>query len=416
MTTARTIVLAAALSLALPGPPVAAQSERIHGTVITTAGTSLEGVLRWDRNEVAWDDVLDGSKPIPEDQRELLSAARAAGAVVRDRSIEYAGYRITWDDSREELASLSEAGIRFGHIRRIAPDGRGAARVTLRSGGEVRLEGGGTDLGSGFRGLIVEASGGPVEIDWDEIAEVRLSPAPVTAVQAARRLWGTAVDRSGATWTGWVTWGADQVLADDELVGEVDGDRRRLSFREVRRIERRGFRVAEVTAHDGTVYELRGADATVAIGDPALGRITIPWNELSEVAFSEAPSGIGSLEGWPVDAELRGVVTLSDGSVRSGPIRWDADEAATWEILDGSVGDVDVDVEFSFVARVEPEGGEASRVVLRDGRELVMDGSNDVNSGNRGIYVQGTDGEWSYIDWYDVASVDFDPVGPESGR
>ena len=48
-------------------------------------------------------------------------------------------------------------------------------------------------------------------------------------------------------------------------------------------------------------------------------------------------------------------------------------------------------------------------VTLRDGRRFEVTGSNDVDAGNRGVFVEGAPGEWSYVDWYDFLA--FEPAG-----
>ena len=39
-----------------------AESGRIYGTIRTQDGETLEGWIRWDKNEAFWDDVIDGTK------------------------------------------------------------------------------------------------------------------------------------------------------------------------------------------------------------------------------------------------------------------------------------------------------------------------------------------------------------------
>ena len=74
------------------------------------------------------------------------------------------------------------------------------------------------------------------------------------------------------------------------------------------------------------------------------------------------------------------------GESLTGTVRWDDDEASTWEMLDGRSRGVDFEIEFAQIARIE-RSGRGALVTLTDGRSFELSGSNDVNDGNRGILV-----------------------------
>ena len=40
-------------------------SHRIYGKIITVDGDTFEGLIRWDKNEVSWVDMLDATKDLP---------------------------------------------------------------------------------------------------------------------------------------------------------------------------------------------------------------------------------------------------------------------------------------------------------------------------------------------------------------
>ena len=50
---------------------------------------------------------------------------------------------------------------------------------------------------------------------------------------------------------------------------------------------------------------------------------------------------------------------------------------------------------------IQKESSDAARITLSDGRELLLTGSNDVNEGNRGIFIQTAGGEIFVVDWDD---------------
>ena len=112
------------------------------------------------------------------------------------------------------------------------------------------------------------------------------------------------------------------------------------------------------------------------------------------------------------------VVTLEGEEVR-GELRWDADEAGSWEILNGEAEGIEYDIEFGFVRRIVPGEEDGSTVTLADGRTLELDGPRDVSSDNKGVMVGAAERSrtsddsrgWRLIPWDDIREVRFDP-GP----
>jgi len=82
---------------------------------------------------------------------------------------------------------------------------------------------------------------------------------------------------------------------------------------------------------------------------------------------------------------LYGTVAFYGGEY-TGFIQWDHDERLSEDILDGDTRDGDVKIEFGKLASIERDRG-GSNIVTKSGREMYLRGSNDVNSGNRGIIV-----------------------------
>jgi len=142
-----------------------AASDRLYGEVRTAAGERYEGFLRWDRNEGGWYDILDGTRDI---DAELVALAEGTEVDQNDRarSVEFLGVRISWNEDPEG-PDAAQAGVRFGHVRSLRVAGDDRALLVLRSGQEVELFGGSTDLGTDLRGFAVETGQGEVvELRW----------------------------------------------------------------------------------------------------------------------------------------------------------------------------------------------------------------------------------------------------------
>ena len=68
-------------------------SDRLYGRIVTDDGEVYQGLIRWGTNEASWYDLLDGSKKIPESNRE---AAERAGVLEekRKREVRFLGFTV----------------------------------------------------------------------------------------------------------------------------------------------------------------------------------------------------------------------------------------------------------------------------------------------------------------------------------
>ena len=337
-------------------------TNRLYGTVRTRDGQSHEGFLRWDRNEGSWSDHLDVTK--------------------LDRGF------------------VGLSGIRFGHVRQIRPLGREQALFTLRSGHEVEMRGQSSDLGQGLRALVITGPGrARTELEWNDIRQVTFQPAPRNARPPEGRLHGTLRTTSGMEFTGHITWDVDEIYSTDMLDGEADRRDYEIPFGAIASISRDGSRSASVVLHSGERLTLSGTNDVnrknrgITVSDRALGQVQVDWGTFESVRFH----GSRSEESWSDftgGEPLRGTVTTASGDELSGEIKWDQDEYQSWEMLNGTVGGAELDIEFSNIARIV-KNNRGSTVLLRDGRSFDLHGSNDVNGSNRGIVV--TSGDQPYV-------------------
>lgn len=389
--------------LLLAPSALAAESEgRIYGRVTTDDGEVYEGLIRWDKNEVSWLDVLNGSK----------SVVRSNSGKRRRGEVSLLGFRFRYDDDR----AVRESGIRFGHLRSLENTGRDRALLTLRNGDEVELQGGSTDIGTDSRGIVVEdARRGVVELEWTDVARVDFAPAPAGLTSRfGERLSGTLTTRRGNTFTGLVCWDVDEVTAEDVLDGEDEGGRDYdVRFGNIAVIERHSSSRALVTLRNGEEVLLHGTNDVnddnrgILVLDPALGQVRVGWDDFDHLVFDERTRPYRYNE-FPGQGALRGTVETRDGDKFSGAIRWDDDEAFAWEFLDGEQDGVSFDIEFGFVHAVERLSANAARVTLRDGRAFDLRDSNDVNDDNDGIFVQTSGGDEVLIEWDDFERAVFD--------
>jgi hypothetical protein len=348
---------------------------RIYGRVSTRDGHDHVGFIRWDRNEGSWTDLLDANK---------------------------------------ESRGGTQSGIRFGHVQRIDVLGSSRADLLLRSGEVARMGARSTDLGTGLRALTVEdAAGGTVELAWRDLVTVEFFEAPPDAAPRAERLHGTLTTRDGRSFTGHIAWDVDEIYTSDVLDGDdVDGARQKIPFGSIASISRNGSGSAHIVLHTGGQMILDGTNdvdesiSGITVSDPQLGEVKLGWDAFREVRFHPPEPGTEAVH-FDGGGRLEGTVVTRSGEAFSGRVRWDDDEAFGWEILNGSSGDVELQVELGRVARIaRVEDG--ATVQLEDGRTFDLTGSNDVDRGNRGVVVEGDHGTVR-IDWRDFAELRLRP-------
>jgi hypothetical protein len=137
---------------------------------------------------------------------------------------------------------------------------------------------------------------------------------------------------------------------------------------------------------NGTQLRLNGGSndigATIHLYDYELGKVSLAWKKIDRIEFFHAPEGVTPPFGKP----LYGEVETRRNGIFSGYIKWDLDERCGNDILDGDTAAGDQKFEFKNIVQIEKDG-RGSTVIFKSGQKLFLDGSNDVDSGNRGIGV-----------------------------
>jgi len=407
----RTILSVLPLLAVLTAMAGADDRGRIYGKITTVDGDVFEGFIRWDKNEGSWVDILDASKEAR--KRKLREFRRS----YRDRetTIEIFGIKIGKSGSLDAgLWTSTQSGIRFGHIKTLEVVDDDAVLLTLKSGQEIELSGGATDIGLSIREIIIEDEhGGEIELIWNDLETIEFIPAPEgRESNFGARLYGTLMTRRGDEYTGFVCWDVDELFPTDILDGNDKRRSRKIKFGKIASIERYSSSGVTVTLTNGNQLLLRGSNDVdddnrgIIISDPGLGQVTVGWDEFDRLDFMPAPRQI-RYEEFDGGQQLKGTVYTEDGESYAGAIRWDDDEEYTWEILNGGHRDIDFDIEFGFIKSIKKRSRRSSLVTIRDGRTFRLRGSNDVDEDNKGIFVTLSDGDEVEIDWEDFDRIEF---------
>lgn len=272
--------------------------------------------------------------------------------------------------------------------------------------------------------------------------------APAAPAQDSRGfLYGRITTRSGSVYEGRLRWNKEEAFwgdffnankSDLPYVKYLPGEERRrrrsvevfgvpigihwgtednqgrqlvVRFGDLRRIEVDRDDDATVVFKSGARYKVSGgsndvnSDTEITVWDRKSGERRMRWAQVRAVDFLPAPADLAV----PV-FRLRGTVHTEQGTFR-GYIQWDQDECLSSDELDGRTREGEVSLRMGEIRSIERHGHNSSKVALRDGRTLVLDGTNDVDASNRGIYVNDSRIGRVLIPWDAFRRVDFDPPG-----
>jgi len=156
-------------------------------------------------------------------------------------------------------------------------------------------------------------------------------------------------------------------------------------FGEIASISMRSKSRVRLELRDGSVVNLKGGsndiNEDIQVNDADLGLIRLDGDRIDRVDFMDTPADLVSVFGEP----FYGTVHSDEGSYQ-GYLQWDHDERLGLDVLDGDTRDGDIAIKFEMIAGIA-RSGRGAEVTYRSGRSLYISGSNDCNSGNRGIIV-----------------------------
>lgn len=231
------------------------------------------------------------------------------------------------------------------------------------------------------RGDVLE---GPIrwdknEASWDDMIDGYKEPTD-RAERHKRHKYdedkGTQIDVFGLTiFKSGGSWGTTRQAA--------------IQFGEIQRLTPTSGSAAELLLKSGRKVELScgstdlgDAVREIVIETEDEGELELDWDDIDYIEF---------MDGGDVKSDfgnrLFGTVTTSRGGEFTGWICWDMDEMFDGDIIDGRDRDRKRKIKLSQIAKIEKISSQASRIILKNGDEIRLDDSNDVDSGNRGIIV-----------------------------
>ncbi len=131
--------------------------------------------------------------------------------------------------------------------------------------------------------------------------------------------------------------------------------------------------------------------------------LRISWNDLVSIDFHPTPD-----DHPPYATRLFGTVETNEGSF-TGPIMWDKSECLSIDQLDGKNDQGKISLAMGDIHSIRKQDNQSVFVEMKDGRAFEMFGSNDVDHGNRGIWVLTPDFGWVDISWKVFQKATFAP-------
>ena len=387
----------------LPAIPAAHAGGEIYGTIATTAGETLRGPIRWDRNEVFWDDLLDATRREPIEK------------VEGKREFNFSIFGLRLGGPREEFTQHG-LSIPFGHLRSLESVSDQEARLVLKRGKQVLVHSRSTDIGQSLREVIIDdRERGAVSLDWSSIRRVEFVQGPDPG-RDGERLFGKVVTADG-TLEGFIVFDRGESLAGDPLTGRSAGARKQIRLGDVSVLEPTGGSSARIVAGAPAagfaLEELNGGSGhrsvTVTVG--GVGSVEIDWDDIRRIDFARPPASprYDTFDGGRV---LSGTVFPRNGKPVAGEIIWDRDESSTYDAVDGETGVLDYAIPFANIHAIKRKSARSSEIVLTQGASLELSGTNDVSDDNRGVIVRLADGTTRELEWDEIDRVEFHASTP----
>jgi hypothetical protein len=212
----------------------------------------------------------------------------------------------------------------------------------------------------------------------------------------------------GESWGRWTNFG---IRWNDDDYDRDYTHQFSCQFGEIKSLKPQGSKWVDVELQNGMKIELSGdgyndVGLDIRVIDRELGEMEIYWNRIEKIEFVNTPSKLVNRFGRP----LYGTVE-SFGNKFTGYIQWDHDERLSVDKLDGDSDDGDLAIEFDKISSITRVGSRC-KVMLKSGREIYLEGSNDVNRENRGVIVMNKDVAGIDIPWSEFDKITFEEKTP----
>ncbi len=190
-----------------------------------------------------------------------------------------------------------------------------------------------------------------------------------------------------------------------------------IRFGHIERLEALNSRSALLTLKSGEQVQLDGNATDLGSGlrrliidDVDRGEVQLRWRDLDVIEFMGAPAGAK-----PNEQRLYGTMVTRSGMEFTGYVAWDVDEIYSTDVLDGEDDGYDREIPFGDVAVIERNSSRSARVTLKNGEEMILRGTNDVDERNSGISISDPALGQIKVRWNQFAELRFHDADSHAG-
>jgi len=141
----------------------------------------------------------------------------------------------------------------------------------------------------------------------------------------------------------------------------------------------------------------------IVIEDRDEGELELVWDDIEMIEFSKSPADGDTNFG----ERLYGTLTTRRGEEFTGAVCWDVDELFTTDILDGEYKNRRRKIKFGKIDGIERYSSSGAVIRLKNGDELLLKGTNDVDDSNRGITISDPAFGQVVVEWDDFDEIVF---------
>ncbi|MEM7587694.1 MAG: hypothetical protein AAF560_30180 [Acidobacteriota bacterium] len=188
-------------------------------------------------------------------------------------------------------------------------------------------------------------------------------------------------------------------------------------FGDITRIARQGGDL-QVKLKSGTVYRLDHYAADdfadgLRVWDAAAGIVDLEERRIRLIDLFPIDSPVAIPE--RLFGTVRAISIEAPARVFTGFIQWNLEQSVGTDSIKGETSEGALSLPFDTIVSIVKESRDSSRVILWDGRELVLSGTREVGRGNRGVFVEDPRFGRVLIPWDTFERVDFGSGGSVSG-
>lgn len=350
---------------------------------VHTQSNVYEGPIRWGKEEVYWTDYFNASKKANEEFKDLKPT------LIEENS----WFDFSWNLQRiwEDQASVHVFNCQFGDIRQLKVLGRAKARLSFKNGWETDVQGEGyNDMGEKI--AVMDKDLGTMELDWSKIVKIEFENSPRKGPAFGEPLFGIVETNRREKFSGWIEWDHDERISTDKLDGYSRDGNVSIPFSEIAKIEKLGNgSLVETKSRKsiilGGTNDVNDENRGINILVEGLGMVDVPWSNFKRVIFQKNENYGSGYEDFPKPKPISGKVFLLDEKEYSGTLVYDCDENFDFETLEGRDNGNQYTIPIRHIKSIKPKNEEFAQLELRNGSQLLLNGSNDVSYGNGGVLI-----------------------------